>query len=43
MNDCESSGLAWEWSAAWLGVVYALPAAVVCLFDGSQGVASAIG
>ena len=36
-------GLVWDWSAAVLGAVYALPAAVVVLIDGSAGIAVAVG
>ncbi len=36
-------GLSWDWSAAVLGAVYAVPAAVVVLNDRSRGVALAIG
>lgn len=35
--------LRWEWNAAALGVVYALPAAVVTYFDVSRGAAFAVG
>ncbi len=36
-------GLAWDWSAAFLGAVYAVPAAVVVLSDRSRGLALAVG
>lgn len=36
-------GLVWDWSAALLGAVYALPAAVVVLSDRSRGLALAVG
>ena len=36
-------GLAWNWSAAALGAIYALPAAVVVLSDRPRGLALAVG
>jgi hypothetical protein len=36
-------GLAWDWSAAALGAVFTLPAAVVVLSDRSRGLALAVG
>jgi hypothetical protein len=35
--------ISWDWSAALLGAVYALPAAVVALSDRSRGLALAVG
>ena len=37
------AALAWDWSAALVGAVYALPAAVVVLSDRSRGLALAVG
>ncbi len=39
----QTPGLAWEWPAAALGAVYALPAAVVVLSDRPRGLALAVG
>jgi hypothetical protein len=39
----KAPGLVWDWSAAALAAVYALPAAVVVLIDGPAGIAVAVG
>ena len=39
----QSPGLVWDWSAATLGAIYALPGAVVILSDRSRGLALALG
>ena len=42
-GDARPRGLAWDWSAAALGAISALPAAVVVLGDRSRGLALAVG
>jgi hypothetical protein len=39
----DAPGISWRWSAAWLGALFALPAAIVTLRDPSLGLALAFG
>ncbi|WP_072807405.1 FUSC family protein [Rhodococcoides yunnanense] len=43
MPSAPTRSLRWEWNAAALGVVYALPASIVTYFDVTRGAAFAVG